>query len=333
MLHYNYKLLIIAIQRKNFFTCKTRARIYRKRNLKSDNLIWLFEKYICFIQTHLTYVSPVCWKEPLLSSINDRGCVSGRFQVTQRNRRGAIPCRAAGINRETSLSAVNAAWRQRHNCQSHRFCNCSNPPPLATAPCRGFAPTTACRPAALSLAALRADSLDARDELLEFPFRSWTIGVLRVTSALPLDVALDASLRETRQGNPLPAERCNAIRHAEDNFSRCPSTSMPVAFVRGRAVSRGSGFLEDADYCSSRTARWIYARPMSSRKREDSWKGSPSVVVRSRNAAWNVEIRVRYFCRTNVEVAISKRRSFLTRFHSFASYRFLNAKYADSMIQ
>ncbi|KYM93019.1 hypothetical protein ALC53_00558 [Atta colombica] len=29
--------------------------------------------------------------------------VSGRFQVTQRNRRGAIPCRATDINRETSL--------------------------------------------------------------------------------------------------------------------------------------------------------------------------------------------------------------------------------------
>lgn len=26
---------------------------------------------------------------------------------------------------------------------------------------------------------------------------------------------------------------------------------MPVALVHGRAVSRGSGFLEDADYCSS----------------------------------------------------------------------------------
>lgn len=70
----------------------------------------------------------------------------------------------------------------------------SNPLPLAATPRRGFAPTAAYRRvAALLLAALRTDSLDARNELLEFPSLPWTIRVLRVTSA-PLRVALDAFL-------------------------------------------------------------------------------------------------------------------------------------------
>jgi len=124
----------------------------------------------------------------------------------------------------------------------------SNPLSPAATPRREFARTVAYHQAALSPAALRI-WITFRRARRNFSNSLPTIQVLRVTSAA-LRVALDAFL--PRYLRSQPAERCNAIRHAKDNFSRCPSTSMSAALVHGRAVSRGSGFLEDSDYCRSR---------------------------------------------------------------------------------
>lgn len=197
----------------------------------------------------------------------------------------------AGINRETSFRSQC----RRCNCQL-QFLILSRSPQhhVADSLRRLHIVKHYCSPRSVWVSLTRATNF-----LNSLP----TIRVLRVTSK-PLEAALDVFL-PTRHGTPFPdpvPQSVNAIRHAKDNFfSRCPS--MPDALVRGRAVSRGSGFLEDADYCSSWIARWTYARPMNFRKR-GSWKRSPRIVVCSRNAARNVEIRARCFRCVDVKTAM-----------------------------
>lgn len=224
------RVIIIKISERLLFTRETHARIYKQER---KFVIWqsrvrglyIWEVRIYLLQTHLTYVSPVCGKEPLLSSINDRGCVSGRFQVTQRNRRGVIGRPALT---EKHLSAGNAARCRRQQLSIAsilRSLILSRSPQLAD-PLRRLHYLLAAAPYRFPWRARRTSWI---------PFQPRTIGVLRVTSA-PLEVALVAPLptwNPPRVPPTRPAERCNAIRHAKENFSRCPSTSMPIAFVRG----------------------------------------------------------------------------------------------------
>lgn len=148
------------------------------------------------------------------------------------------------------------------------------------------------------------DSLDALRRTSWIPCWPRTIRVPRVTSA-PLGTAFDAFLW-TCNAHRDPVPRSVVTRFATQRItSRGVLRRRPVAL--GRAVSRGSGFPEDADYCLARIARWIYARPANSRKR-GSWKRGPCIVARSRNAAWDAEVRARCFSSCWCRDAIGERK-------------------------